>query len=167
MWTDTGSTLVNTCANAYGSGGCLKSGTGSGYAANKITISAKPAGYSVATMPWDLTDSFGTTSLIPIPKIPAYFFPGKRPIKPLANGGGAVPTAAATSRGGIVTNSTAPSTSSVASASVSASSQPSQAYQAPEITTPSEASQPLPSVQPTDSPGLKCKRKLKSRHFQS
>lgn len=85
MWTDTGSTLVNTCANAYGSGGCLKSGTGSGYSAAKTTISAKPASYSAATMPWDLADSFGTATLIPIPTIPASFYPGATPISALAS----------------------------------------------------------------------------------
>jgi hypothetical protein len=39
-------------------------------------------------MPWDLKQSFGTTTFIPVPEIPDHFFPGTKPIKALARGGG-------------------------------------------------------------------------------
>lgn len=136
MWTDTGSTLVNICANAYGTGQCLKSGSGSGYAAVKTTVSAKPTDYSAATMPWDLADSFGTATLIPIPTIPASFYPGQTPISALANGGGAVTAAAA---------ATTTKASSAASTTVSfAVKEPVSSSVAPSVT-PASSSSAVPS----------------------
>ncbi|TID22859.1 Glycoside hydrolase family 28 [Venturia nashicola] len=84
MWTDAGNSLVNTCANAYGVGQCIRAGAGGAYPATKTIISARPADFMAPTMPWDLPNTFGSTSLIPIPEIPASFFPGRPPIKPLA-----------------------------------------------------------------------------------
>ncbi|RDI84892.1 hypothetical protein Vi05172_g4996 [Venturia inaequalis] len=133
MWTDKGSTLVNTCANAYGTGQCLKSGTGSGYSAAKTTVSAMPADYSAPTLPDDLADSFGTASLIPIPTIPASFYPGIAPITPLANGGD----------------------------DVAAATQPPQATQA------TQASQASQAPQATNNAAVKCKLKLRRRHFDA
>ncbi|KAK2627152.1 hypothetical protein QTJ16_003118 [Diplocarpon rosae] len=79
MWTDTGKSVVNTCRNAYGSGGCLK-GSGSGsYPLVSQTVSTAPAGYAAAKMENDLQSDFGTDVEIPIPDIPTIFFPGTAP----------------------------------------------------------------------------------------
>lgn len=84
MWTDAGSSIFYSCKNAYGSGACLKPGSGGAYPLVKQTITAPPAGYKAPKMPWDLADSFGSTKVIPIPSMPKYFFPGTVPIKSLA-----------------------------------------------------------------------------------
>src|SRR5581483_5115787 len=79
MWTESGSSQVYKCESAYGSGFCLRSGSGSGYSVVTTTVSSAPAGYSAPTMPYDLSSSFGTTAPIPIPTIPPYFYPGTSP----------------------------------------------------------------------------------------
>lgn len=44
IWTDTGSAVLYKCANAYGSGGCLKSGSShTSYAATTSTVTSVPA----------------------------------------------------------------------------------------------------------------------------
>jgi hypothetical protein len=88
MWTDSGSSVSYSCQSAYGTGACLKSGNGGAYPTVKQTISSPPSTYRAPRMPWDLKQSFGTTTFIPIPEIPDYFFPGTKPIKALARGGG-------------------------------------------------------------------------------
>ncbi|QSZ36106.1 hypothetical protein DSL72_007231 [Monilinia vaccinii-corymbosi] len=88
---ETGSTEVNVCQNAYGSGGCLKPDTGSrsAYSATQ-NLASLPAGYKAATMPRDLVTPFALDAMIPIPAIPDSFFPGRKPVYALmANGGGA------------------------------------------------------------------------------
>ncbi|KAF8858029.1 hypothetical protein BDZ45DRAFT_591900, partial [Acephala macrosclerotiorum] len=73
--------------NAYGSGACLKAGSGSGYAVVTSTISTAPSGYASAPkMPNDLTVSFALTASIPIPAIPTTFFPGAAPASKLLGG---------------------------------------------------------------------------------
>jgi rhamnogalacturonan hydrolase len=84
MWTDTGNQVQYTCQNAYGSGACLKSGSGGTYATVKKSVTAAPANYKAPRLEWDLRQSTGTKDPIRIPDWPASFFPGKRPIKPLA-----------------------------------------------------------------------------------
>lgn len=84
IWTDTGSSETYKCQNAYGSGTCLRSGTGAGTYTTTQTISAAPTGYVAARLPDDVTESFGFTSPIPIPAIPASFFPGTSPLQALA-----------------------------------------------------------------------------------
>jgi rhamnogalacturonan hydrolase len=88
MWTDSGGSVSYQCQSAYGTGACLKSGNGGAYPAVKQTISSPPSSYKAPRMPWDLKQSFGTTTFIPIPEIPDYFFPGTKPIKALVRGGG-------------------------------------------------------------------------------
>lgn len=81
MWTEEGSTQLYTCRSAYGSGFCLKDGSGSSsYEAVTTTVSAAPSGYSAATMKEDLKTAFGTTASIPIPTHPASYFPGIQPL---------------------------------------------------------------------------------------
>ncbi|KAF7712070.1 Rhamnogalacturonan hydrolase [Penicillium ucsense] len=83
MWTETGSYQKEICNNAYGSGGCLKPGTGGSYSTT-VTVKTAPTGYSAPTMAADLKAAFGTDSPIPIPTIPTSFYPGQTPIKELA-----------------------------------------------------------------------------------
>ncbi|KAF2403054.1 pectin lyase-like protein [Trichodelitschia bisporula] len=91
IWTEAGSSQWYSCKSAYGSGACLKSGSGGSYPEVKQSVSSPPSGYNAPRMSADLKDSFGTKQLIPIPRIPDTFFPGKKTIKPLASrsGGGA------------------------------------------------------------------------------
>ena len=94
MWTDAGSQQLATCRSAYGSGFCLKSGSGASYAQVTQTIGSRPADYTAARMPDDLknTNGFGTTLSIPIPAIPTSYFPGKQPISKVAGGSGSSPS---------------------------------------------------------------------------
>ncbi|KAF2165562.1 glycoside hydrolase family 28 protein [Zasmidium cellare ATCC 36951] len=81
MWTEAGSSQFYTCRSAYGSGFCLKDGSGSSsYDAVTTTVSAAPSGYSAATMKEDLSTAFGITASIPIPTHPASYFPDTAPI---------------------------------------------------------------------------------------
>jgi rhamnogalacturonan hydrolase len=85
MWTEQGSTQSYTCQNAYGSGFCLNNKkTGPAYPAVTQWVSAAPKGYAAPTMADDLKSAFGTTLAIPVPDIPASFFPGVPPIHKLA-----------------------------------------------------------------------------------
>jgi rhamnogalacturonan hydrolase len=83
MWTESGSYQKETCNNAYGSGSCLKSGSGGSYSTT-VTETTAPTGYSAATMAANLKTAFGTVSSIPIPTIPTSFYPGATPISALA-----------------------------------------------------------------------------------
>lgn len=83
MWTESGSYQKEICNNAYGSGACLKSGSGGSYSTT-VTVKTAPAGYSAPTMAADLKAAFGTVSSIPIPTIPTSFYPGATPISALA-----------------------------------------------------------------------------------
>jgi len=83
MWTDAGSSESYICQNAYGSGACLRSGSSGTYAVTQ-KVSSAPSGYQAATLPDDLKSGFGFTTEIPIPKIPASFYPGTAPLKALA-----------------------------------------------------------------------------------
>jgi rhamnogalacturonan hydrolase len=87
VWTESGSSITYTCRSAYGSGGCLKAGSGGAYAEVKRVVSSPPANYRAPTMQWDLRSSPGTNTPIGIPTMPSSFFPGKRPIKALAGRG--------------------------------------------------------------------------------
>ena len=84
MWTEAGNEQVVTCRSAYGEGACLKAGTGKAYAAVTSTQSTPPKGYAAPTMAADLKAGFGTTVSIPIPALPTSYFPGVKPIHPVA-----------------------------------------------------------------------------------
>ncbi|KAK8208138.1 RGase B [Phyllosticta capitalensis] len=86
MWTEEGDVLENKCQSAYGSGGCLKKSGSSSYSAVTSVISSAPEGYEASTMAEDLSTDFGTTASIPIPTLPASFYPGVTPISPFASG---------------------------------------------------------------------------------
>lgn len=85
MWTDSGSEVDYICQNAYGTGACLKAGSGGTYSTTTKVTSA-PSGWQAAKMSTDVTTSFGFTNEIPIPAIPSTFYPGTSPLKALARG---------------------------------------------------------------------------------
>lgn len=84
MWTETGSKNVYQCQNGYGNGACLKKGTGAAYAVVMSTQTAAPTGYAAPTMKEDLKTAFGTANSIPVPTMPASFYPGTPPKSRLA-----------------------------------------------------------------------------------
>lgn len=89
FWTDTNAAMKYYCESAYGTGYCLKSGSGGSYSVTQ-TISSAPAGYSGAKMSSDLPSGLGITVSIAIPTaIPTSFYPGVAAISPLLNGNGA------------------------------------------------------------------------------
>jgi rhamnogalacturonan hydrolase len=82
LGTDTGGKENLICQNAYGTGACLKNGSGGTYTTT-VSIS-QPTGYSAPTLPDDVKSGFGFTDQIPIPSMPSSFYPGTSPLKPLA-----------------------------------------------------------------------------------
>ncbi|KAF2111278.1 RGase A [Lophiotrema nucula] len=84
MWTEAGSKQMYSCRSGYGSGFCLKNSGSASYAATTSTVSAAPSGYSATSLGSDLKTAFGTTVSIPIPTIPASFYPGVAPYSKLA-----------------------------------------------------------------------------------
>lgn len=84
MWTELGSKQSYQCQSGYGEGACLRKGTGGSYAASTSTQTAAPTGYSAPTMDGDLKTGFGISSSIPIPTMPASFYPGVAPKSRLA-----------------------------------------------------------------------------------
>ena len=84
MWTETGSKNTYQCRSGYGSGFCLKSGSGGAYAATTSTQTVAPTGYSAATMKEDVKTAWGTANSIPIPTMQASFYPGVAPVSRLA-----------------------------------------------------------------------------------
>jgi rhamnogalacturonan hydrolase len=80
MWTDAGSYEYYKCENAWGSGGCLVSGSAhTAVAITTQTITAAPSGYSASKMAGDLASGLGITVSIAIPTVPTTFFPGATP----------------------------------------------------------------------------------------
>ena len=118
FWSDTNAAIHYTCASAYGSGYCLKAGSGGSYSAITQTVSSPPAGYNGPKMSADLAAGLGVSVSIPIPSaIPTSFYPGVKPATALMNGngpgassGGAVTTTL------VKTTSTKPATSTTTTA---------------------------------------------------
>lgn len=92
MWTESGDSQFYECQSAYTNLHrspalyCMNGGTDYvSYSAVTKTVTAAPTGYAAPTMAADLaTPTWGTTAEIPIPTIPASFFPDTTPIKALA-----------------------------------------------------------------------------------
>ena len=92
MWTETGTSQFYSCRSAYTKLQrspplfCMHGGSShTSYAATSTTVTVKPTGYAAPTMAYDLvTPTWGTTASIPIPTMPASFFPGMPPISALA-----------------------------------------------------------------------------------
>ncbi|ORY57786.1 RGase A [Pseudomassariella vexata] len=83
LWTDSGNGVTWKCENAFGSGGCLRSGDGSSSYSSTTTLVTAPTAYSAPKMPNDLGSGFGLTASIPIPAVPTTFFPGATPASAL------------------------------------------------------------------------------------
>jgi len=80
IWTESGSTEYYKCADAWGSGYCLKAGSAhTEYGTVTSTVTSAPSGYSATTMPGQLTTGFDLSTSIPIPTVPNSFFPGATP----------------------------------------------------------------------------------------
>lgn len=87
MWTDSGSYEYYKCADAWGSGYCLKGGSAhTAYGTVTSTVTSAPSGYVAPYMPSDLSSGLGITTSIPIPTVPTTFFPGATPTTARAYG---------------------------------------------------------------------------------
>lgn len=92
MWTETGDGQWYSCQSAYTrivrqpTMFCFHRGKDkTSYPATTTTTTTAPTGYEAPSMSEDLaTHTWGTTESIPIPTIPASFFPGIAPISTLA-----------------------------------------------------------------------------------
>ncbi len=81
MWTETGDSQWYSCQSAYTDSTpefCLRDGSDAmAYEATPTTTTLAPTGHEAPKMPDDLaTHSWGTTASIPIPTLPASYFPG-------------------------------------------------------------------------------------------
>ncbi|KAK6077870.1 rhamnogalacturonase a [Seiridium cupressi] len=87
VWTESGSSVLYGCQNAYGSGVCLNDGSSHTAYTSTQTVTTV-AGYSYSTMAGELTAGLGLTASIAIPTMPASFYPGLQPISAILNGAG-------------------------------------------------------------------------------
>lgn len=148
MWTESGSSQWYSCRSAYGSGFCLRESGSSRYAVSTTTVSAAPSGYSAATMPYDLKSGPGFTVSIPIPTMPASFFPGIAPINALAAGGGSVSSVVAAIA---TTIASSKSSSTTTKAIVSITSTPSKITVKPSTTSKAPTSSKSTTIKPPSS----------------
>lgn len=88
VWTDEGDEIYYVCQNAYGEGACLNSADASTAYTTTQTI-ATAGDYSYSTMDNELTTGYDISASIPIPTLPASFYPGRAPISAILNGASA------------------------------------------------------------------------------
>jgi rhamnogalacturonan hydrolase len=126
MWTDTDSAMHYLCESAYGTGYCLRSGSGSEVTSytSTTTVSSAPTGWNGPTMPNELQSGLGISVSIAIPTIPTTFFPGATPLTPLLNGSGAGAGASATTASTTKTSTSASKTTSASSTSAAGGTVP-------------------------------------------
>lgn len=87
VWTDSGDSVLYGCQNAYGKGACLNSADATtAYSSTQTITTSGDASYE--TMANELTTGWDISSSIPIPTMPASFYPGRQPISAILNGGG-------------------------------------------------------------------------------
>ncbi|KAG6019331.1 hypothetical protein E4U41_003283 [Claviceps citrina] len=81
IWKETGEPAAQACQNAYGSGACLADGNATAPSGSNRTaaVTAMPADFAGALLPNELDAGFDVSQPIPIPKMPAMFFPGVPP----------------------------------------------------------------------------------------
>ncbi|MCJ1324566.1 hypothetical protein MMC10_001228 [Thelotrema lepadinum] len=99
FWSDTNSAIHYVCGSAYGSGYCVKSGSGGVYSPTTTSVTSAPSGYNGAKMPNDLASGFALTASIPVPPVPTSFYPGQSPATKLCNGACAGASSAAAAGG--------------------------------------------------------------------
>lgn len=96
VWTDTDDDeVLYVCENAYGSGACLSDSGDSAYTTTQTVTSA--GDYTYTTMDNELSTGYDISSSIPIPTMPASFYPGRDPISAILNGDAAAATATGSS----------------------------------------------------------------------
>lgn len=148
VWTDSGSSVLYGCQNAYGSGVCLNDGSSHTAYTSTQTVTTV-SGYSYSTMAGELTAGLGLTASIAIPTMPASFYPGLQPISAILGGGSAsaaeavVASTTASSSAAVKTSAASSSSSSVkssASAAKSSSSTTKAAAKTSKATTSSKVS---------------------------
>lgn len=83
VWTESGSSEYHLCENAYGGGSCVKSDSGSMTAYTSTATLTTVSGYTVTTMPGEISAGLGITTSIDIPAIPTSFYPGLTPTSAL------------------------------------------------------------------------------------
>ncbi|KAG8167029.1 hypothetical protein KVR01_002718 [Diaporthe batatas] len=88
VWTEKGKQVLHGCQNAYGEGACLKPGGGAtpAYTSTRTVTASGDAAYE--TMANELAAGWDAKSPIPIPTMPASFYPGRQPISAILGGGG-------------------------------------------------------------------------------
>ncbi|KAK1150045.1 hypothetical protein N8T08_003603 [Aspergillus melleus] len=87
MWTESGDEQSYVCENAFGTGACLANGDDSTASyGSTVAATATPSGFAAPRMRDDLTSAFGTDASIPIPTLPASYFPGVKPISARVSG---------------------------------------------------------------------------------
>lgn len=132
VWTDTDDdSVLYVCENAYGSGACLVSDGDSAYTTTQTVTSS--GDYTYTTMDNELSTGYDISSSIPIPTMPASFYPGRSPLSAILNGDASAATATGS-------GSSAAATTGVAAAAVAGSSS-SDSYSA----TPTSSSSAQPS----------------------
>lgn len=86
VWTDDGgSEVLYVCQNAYGTGACLVEGSADSAYTTTQTVSSV-GDYTYTTMDNELSTGYDISSSIPIPTMPASFYPGRQPISAILNG---------------------------------------------------------------------------------
>jgi rhamnogalacturonan hydrolase len=120
VWTESGSSVLYGCQNAYGSGVCLNDGSSHTAYTSTQTVTTV-SGYSYSTMAGELTAGLGLTASIAIPTMPASFYPGLQPISAIL-GGGSASAAEAVVASTTASSSAAVKTSASSSSSVKSSS---------------------------------------------
>ncbi|KAH6653795.1 pectin lyase fold/virulence factor [Truncatella angustata] len=121
VWTESGSSVLYGCQNAYGSGFCLNEG--SSHTAYTTTQTATTvSGYAISTMAGELSSGLGLTASIAIPTMPASFFPGIQPISAILGGsGGSAAKVVSTSAVAAVKTTTAATSSSTTTSAAKSS----------------------------------------------
>jgi rhamnogalacturonan hydrolase len=165
MWTEAGSKVLYACNNAYGEGACMRAidaAAGPTAYSSTVTLTTATAAYALpTTMDNELAAGWPTTASIPVPTLPASFFPGIPPKSAVlgrgegaAAAGGAISAATTTSSGGGEVEQTPVfETLSMAEGSSSASSV------VVGVTSSGDVSAPKPTA-----PVSHCKRHLHKRH---
>lgn len=121
IWTETSDDSVYyVCENAYGTGACMPSADGSAAYTTTQTVTSS-GDYSYSTMDNELATGYDISSSIPIPTMPASFYPGRSPISAILNGAAAA-AASATASGSSSAATDVAAAAAVSGASASSSS---------------------------------------------
>ena len=83
IWTETGDYEEYYCENAYGSGPCVHTSSGSLTTYTTTATVTTMSDYTYTTMPGELSSGLGITTSIAIPAIPTSFYPGISPTSAL------------------------------------------------------------------------------------